>query len=70
MTSLVVLIAMPLLGLAQAISRWLPTSLANALADLPAGGTMTDYWPALGVALLATALLVWAAFAWAGRREA
>lgn len=70
MTSLVVLVAMPLIGLAPSISRWLPTSLANALADLPAGGTMSDYWPALGVSLLATALLVWAAFAWAGRREA
>lgn len=70
MTSLVVLIAMPLLGLAPAIARWLPTSLANALADLPSGGTMNDYWPALGVSLAATALLVWAAFAWAGRREA
>jgi ABC-2 type transport system permease protein len=70
MTSLVVLIAMPLLGLAPAIARWLPTSLANALADLPAGGTMNDYWPALGVSVVATILLSWAAFASAGRREA
>ncbi|NYI42125.1 hypothetical protein [Demequina lutea] len=70
MTSLVVLIAMPLLGLAPAIARWLPTSLANALADLPAGGTLNDYWPALGVSVVATILLMWAAFAWAGRREA
>ncbi len=70
MTSLVVLIAMPLLGLAPAIARWLPTSLANALADLPAGGTMNDYWPALGVSVVATILLAWAAFASAGRREA
>ncbi len=70
MTSLVVLIAMPILGLAPAVSRWLPTSLANALADLPAGGTMNDYRPALGVSVVATTLLVWTAFAWAGRREA
>jgi ABC-2 type transport system permease protein len=70
MTSLVVLIAMPLLGLAPAIVRWLPTSLANALADLPGGGTMNDYWPALGVSVVATILLVWVAFASAGRREA
>ncbi len=69
MTSLVVLIAMPVVGLAPAISRWLPTSLANALADLPAGGTMNDYWPALGVAVVATVALVAAAFAWSGRRE-
>jgi ABC-2 type transport system permease protein len=69
MASLVVLIAMPVLGLAPAISRWLPTSLANALADLPAGGTMHNYWPALGVAVVATALLVGASFAWASRRE-
>jgi ABC-2 type transport system permease protein len=70
MASLVVLVAMPLLGLAPAISRWLPTSLANALADLPGGGTMDNYWPALGVSVVATALLVWLAFGWAGRREA
>ena len=70
MTSLVVLIAMPLIGLAPAIARWLPTSLANALADLPSGGTMNDYWPAVGVSVVATMLLVWAAFALAGRREA
>jgi hypothetical protein len=31
---------------------------------------MTDYWPAIGVSVVATILLVWAAFAWAGRREA
>lgn len=70
MGSLVILVAMPLLGLAPAISRWLPTSLANALADLPAGGTMSNYWPALGVAVVSTGLLVWLAFGWAGRREA
>lgn len=70
MTSLVVLIAMPILGLAPSIARWLPTSLANALGDLPAGGTMTDYWPALGVTVVATVLLLWAALAWAGGREA
>lgn len=69
MTSLVVLIAMPVLGFAPQISRWLPTSLANALADLPAGGTMSNYWPALGVTVAATAALVGAAFAWSGRRE-
>lgn len=69
MTSLVVLVAMPVLGLAPQISRWLPTSLANALADLPAGGTMTNYWPALGVTVVATAALVGSAFAWSGRRE-
>ncbi|MBC7298930.1 MAG: hypothetical protein H5T82_08555 [Demequina sp.] len=70
MTSLVVLVAMPVLGLAPAFSRWLPTALANALADLPAGGTMHNYWPALGVAVVATVALVGAAFAWSDRREA
>lgn len=69
MASLVTLVAMPLVGLAPAISKWLPTSLANALADLPGGGTMDNYWPALGVTVVATALLVWLAFVWSGRRE-
>ncbi len=67
MVSLVVLVTLPLLGLAPAISRWLPTSLATALADLPAGGTMDSYWPALSVTLAATACLTWMAFAWAAR---
>ena len=31
---------------------------------------MSSYWPALGVSVVATALLVWLAFARAGRREA
>jgi ABC-2 type transport system permease protein len=70
MTSLIVLIAMPILGLAPALNRWLPTSLANALADLPSGGTMHDYWPALGVSVAGTAAFVWLAFRWAGRKEA
>lgn len=69
MTSLVILVTMPILGLAPAIARWLPTSLSNALADLPAGGTMNNYWPALGVTVVATALLVWLAFRWAERRD-
>ena len=70
MTSLVALIAIPLFGLAPAITRWLPTTLANALADLPAGGSARDYVPALGVSLVATAALVALSFAWARRREA
>lgn len=67
-TSVVVLLMMPLFGLVDAISVWVPTSLLNALAEIPAGAAIGDYLGATGVTVVASALLVWIAVRAAGRR--
>jgi len=56
--SLVVLLLMPLVGIVDAIGRWLPTSLPGALADLAGGGTpLTDHLGAAIVTVAATGVL-------------
>ena len=67
--SIVVLLIMPIIGLAEAVGRWLPTHLSTALIDLSGGGSMTDYWPALAVTVLLIAGLLWLAVTLATRRE-
>lgn len=69
MVSVVILLVMPILGIADAVARWLPTHLSGALAELPAGAVAGDYLPATIVTVLATAALVWLAIAGAKRRE-
>jgi len=56
--ALVVLLAMPIVGIAEAVGRWLPSHLVGAQVDLVAGGTFTDYLPALAVTLALTPALV------------
>jgi ABC-2 type transport system permease protein len=69
LASAVILLAMPILGVADAVGRWVPTQLAGALGQLPGGAAASDYLPATIVALLATAGLIWLAIAGAQRRE-
>jgi ABC-2 type transport system permease protein len=70
MTSIVVLLVLPLIGIADAVGRWLPTRLASALAELPAGATTAgDYLEASIVAVAAIAGLVWLGLVGARRRE-
>lgn len=69
MASVVVLLAMPILGLAGAVERWLPTSLAQALSKLPRDGQVSDYAGATAVTVLCIAGLVWLALIGANRRE-
>lgn len=51
------------------VSRWSPTSLSGATADLLKTARPVDYLPAAGVAIVATAACLAAAVALAGRRE-
>lgn len=67
--SVVVLLVMPLIGIAEAIGRWLPSHLVGAQVDLLLDGSAGDYVPALAVAVLAGAGLVLLAFRSAGVRE-
>lgn len=59
MGSVVILLVMPLLGIVDAIGRWLPSHLGGALAGLASGAaTAGDYVGATVVTLVASAALV------------
>src|SRR5690606_1681160 len=67
MVSIVGLLVMPVVGISEAIGRWLPTYLANVIAALPAGATERSvYLPATGVTVAAIAGLLWLAVKLAG----
>jgi ABC-2 type transport system permease protein len=70
MVSLLSLLVLPVVGAADVIGRWLPSGLATALADLPAG--KHDFGHYLGpaaVTLVTTAVLIRVALIGARRRE-
>ena len=70
MSSIVVLLVMPLLGISEAIGRWLPTHLSGALGALTAGDLEPgDYLPATMVTAAAIAVLLWVAIRLAEARE-
>ena len=70
MTSIVVLLALPILGIAGAVGRWLPSHLAGALGELSAGSaTAADYLPAASVTVVVSGALVLLGIRLAGRRE-
>lgn len=70
MVALLSLLVLPVLGAADVIGQWLPSSLATALADLPAGKHDVGHYvrPAV-VSLLTTAGLIYVALVGARRRE-
>ncbi len=67
--SLLVLIAMPLVGLIEPVGSLLPSHLVGALVDLARGGSATDYLPATAVSVVGSAVLVGLAIRTAGSRE-
>jgi ABC-2 type transport system permease protein len=69
LVSVVVLLVLPILGIADAVGRWVPTHLATALAQLPGDAAAGDYIPAAIVTVIATVGLIWLAVIGAGRRE-
>lgn len=70
MVSIVVLLVMPILGISDAIGRWLPTHLGGSLGALTAGDlTASDYLPAAAVTVVVSAALLWLAVWLAERRE-
>jgi ABC-2 type transport system permease protein len=69
LTSVVVLLVMPVLGIAGAVGRWLPTSLAEALSKLPRDGQVSDYAGAAAVTVVCSAGLLWLALIGSERRE-
>ena len=69
MVSLVVLLAMPVLGIDDAVGRWLPSHLVGAQTALVAGGSAGDYLGSAVVTVVAITALVAAAVRLAGSRE-
>src|SRR5690606_582806 len=70
MIAVVVLLVMPIIGVVEAVGRWLPTHLAGALGALPAGAAeASDYAGAVVVTTLAIVLFLWLAVRLAEHRE-
>lgn len=67
--TVVVLLALPIAALAHPIQNWLPSALVNAPVGLIDGTNLTHYVPAIGVALVAVALLLIGTAARLGSRE-
>lgn len=67
--SIIVLLAMPIVGVVEAIGRWLPTRLIGSIGPLAGGADPTDFLPAAGAAVVLSVLLLWLAGVVAARRE-
>ena len=67
--TIVVLLIMPIIGIVEAIGKWLPSHLVSALAEIPAGTPIGDYLPAAGVTLALIGLSLWLAVRWSAARE-
>lgn len=67
--SIVVLLALPVLGVVDALDPWLPSSLLMAVATIVAGEPATDYLRAAVMAVVATAALLVVAVRRVGARE-
>jgi ABC-2 type transport system permease protein len=69
LVTIVVLLAMPVVGIIESVGRWLPSHLVGALADLPAGAEVSDYLPATLVTVGMIGVALWLAVRWAEARE-
>lgn len=67
--SIVVLLAMPIIGVVEVIGRWLPTRLVGAIGPLAGGADPTEFLPAVAAAIVGSAGLLWLAGVVAARRE-
>jgi ABC-2 type transport system permease protein len=67
--TVVVLLALPVAALAHSIQNWLPSALVTAPVSVIDGTHLTHYLPAIGTAVVATALLLVGSAARLGSRE-
>lgn len=69
MITIVVLLVMPIVGLVQAIGRWLPSHLVGALSGIPGGEAIGEYLPASATTAALIGLSLWLAVRWSAARE-
>ncbi len=69
LVTIVVLLAMPIVGIVEAVGEWLPSHLVGALAAIPGGTPIVDYLPAATVTLILTGLALFLAVRWSAARE-
>ncbi len=69
MITIVLLLAMPVIGIIEAIGEWLPSHLVGALASIPGGTAIDAYLPAAAVTVVMIGLSLWLAVGWAAARE-
>ncbi len=69
MASLIVLVAMPILGVVDGIGEWLPSHLVGALAAIPSGTGAGSYVPAAAVTVGLIGVSLWLGLRWATARE-
>jgi len=69
LVTIVVLLVMPIVGIAEAIGKWLPSHLVGALAGIPSGMGIDDYLPAAFVTVVLIGLSLWLAVRWSAARE-
>ena len=67
--TLLILLGLPILGIAPDVGRWLPSHLLGAMDGLVRGGQFGDYLRAAGVTALLSMFSFWLAVAWNSRRE-
>jgi ABC-2 type transport system permease protein len=67
--TVVVLLAMAVLGSFGKLGHWLPTGLAGAMATVVQSADPVDYLPAVAISVAATIALVWCATVMGSRRE-
>jgi len=67
--TLLVLLVLPIAGIADEIGRWLPSHLVGAQVDLVKGGSAADYVGTTLITIMVIAVLLTAAIRWAGSRE-
>ena len=67
--SLLTLLVLPIIGIADTVGRWLPSHLVGAQVDLVREGAAGDYAGAVVVSLVATGALVWSAARGIATRE-
>ena len=67
--AILILLALPLIGIVPDIGEWLPSHLVGALDGMVRGNSFSEYVPSLVVTVASTVAALWASVVWGTRRE-